>query len=115
MGTLAWFLAGVLRYRAIAARNAPTPATAQHAQQGQRLPAPDERKAMLANEKNPEAVAAEARRDPESEPQPDYSLRCRTVLVTNIPQYMRSEEELREYFREQLSAFSPRPSTEASA
>ncbi|KZV92098.1 hypothetical protein EXIGLDRAFT_749824 [Exidia glandulosa HHB12029] len=102
MATLGWFLAGVLRFRAIAARNAPAPVVSGQPQPTQQLPAPDERKAMLANEKNPEAAAAAARRDPAQEDQPDYSLRCRTVLVTNIPQYMRSEVELKEYFREFL-------------
>lgn len=102
MAVLAWFLSGVLRYRAIAARNAPAPGVARQP----RAPGHTSAEAN-SNEKNA-ALSGELppSNDPAADCTPDYSLRSRTVLVTNIPQYMRTEDEIKEYFHEFLPRVS---------
>ncbi|KAH7104750.1 hypothetical protein BKA62DRAFT_819926 [Auriculariales sp. MPI-PUGE-AT-0066] len=100
---LAWFLRGVLRMRAIAARNAPVRAMPSNARSAPSQP-PGDRKAMCANEKRPETAADIANSDPAVDGlTKDYSLRSRTILMTNIPQYMRTETEIREYFKDFLA------------
>lgn len=105
---LAWLLRGVLRMRAVAARNAPVPTRPINACTAATANAPGDRKAMRADEKHPEAAAEVANSDQEPDGlNKDYSIRSRTLLVTNIPQYMRTEDDIRAYFRMSSSARQP--------
>ncbi|KAH7335584.1 hypothetical protein B0J17DRAFT_670686 [Rhizoctonia solani] len=113
---LIWFVLGSLRYRAYAARHVPAPVTSRLGSPNQRsLPIgalhPDSAAAAGAMSSFPSASYSTGAPlfplHPEPAPVlsnsvdgsgPDYSLRCRTVMVTNIPQNLRTPQMLRWYF-----------------
>ncbi|KAF8596736.1 hypothetical protein BDV93DRAFT_610707 [Ceratobasidium sp. AG-I] len=108
---LTWFVLGSLRYRAFAARHVPAPATSI-------LQSPDQPSSPTASRPinntssfpagaytsgtlfplHPEPAPARAPTSDIDGAGPDYSLRCRTVMVTNIPRTLRTPEMLRWYF-----------------
>ncbi|GAB1518531.1 hypothetical protein RhiTH_001591 [Rhizoctonia solani] len=109
---LVWFVLGSLRYRAYAARHAPAPVMS-------RIGSP-KKPASTATALHPDSAAVTSfpadssttgtlfPLQPEPAPAriptysngngPDYSLRCRTVMMTNIPQNLRTPQMLRRYF-----------------
>lgn len=112
---LTWFVLGSLRYRAYAARHVPAPVTSRIGSPNQPLPTtglhPDSTGAgagssfpsaayttgttFLPPHPEPAPIRPHALNDGSG---PDYSLRCRTVMVTNIPQSLRTPQMLRWYF-----------------
>ncbi|KAG8795431.1 hypothetical protein FRC12_014594 [Ceratobasidium sp. 428] len=113
---LAWFVLGSLKSREYAARHAPAPATSSLLSPGQpgsprSAQAPEDTSSFPAGAYTtgtifplqPEPAPI---RPPTSNPdgaRPDHSLRCRTVMVTNIPQNIREPKMLRWYFGRYLS------------
>ncbi|CAE6413902.1 unnamed protein product [Rhizoctonia solani] len=110
---LVWFVLGSLRYRAYAARHAPAPVMS-------RIGSP-KKTSLPTTALHPDSAAVSSFPatsyttgtpflPPHPEPAPfrlptsyngnapDYSLRCRTVMITNIPQNLRSPQMLRRYF-----------------
>ncbi|CAE6500165.1 unnamed protein product [Rhizoctonia solani] len=112
---LTWFVLGSLKYRAYAARHVPAPAMS-------RIESPKQSSAPIGS-LHPDSAARPTSSfpatayttgtlflPPHPEPAPirthtsadgsgpDYSLRCRTVMVTNIPQSLRTPQMLRWYF-----------------
>ncbi|KAF8705282.1 Late exocytosis, Golgi transport, partial [Rhizoctonia solani] len=109
---LVWFVLGSLRYRAYAARHAPAPVMS-------RIGSP-KKPASTVTALHPDSAAVTSfpadssttgtlfPLQPEPAPAriptysngngPDYSLRCRTVMMTNIPQNLRTPQMLRRYF-----------------
>ncbi|KAG8795439.1 hypothetical protein FRC12_014602 [Ceratobasidium sp. 428] len=108
---LAWFVLGSLKNREYAARHAPAPAASSLLSPGQPsspklAQAPEDTSSFPAGAYTtgtifplqPEPAPI---RPPTSNPdgaRPDHSLRCRTVMVTNIPQNIREPKMLRWYF-----------------
>jgi hypothetical protein len=110
---LTWFVLGSLRYRAYAACHVPAPAMSNAGSPQQ--PASPTTRNSGSPPGNMSSFPAGAYTSgtplgplhPEPAPirshstddrVPDYSLRCRTVMITNIPQNLRSPDMLRWYF-----------------
>ncbi|CAE6538042.1 unnamed protein product [Rhizoctonia solani] len=111
---LTWFVLGSLRYRAYAARHVLAPVTTRIGSSNHPAPPaatlhPDSAGGgssfpstgytsgapFFPSHPEPPPVHSQASRDGNG---PDYSLRCRTVMVTNIPQNLRTPQMLRWYF-----------------
>ncbi|KAG9124864.1 hypothetical protein FRC07_009950 [Ceratobasidium sp. 392] len=108
---LTWFVLGSLKAREYAARYAPAPTTSTLLSPGQpgppKLAQPHERTTsfpaggyttgtIFPLQAEPAPILP-SMSDPDGT-RPDYSLRCRTVMVTNIPQNIREPKMLRWYF-----------------
>ncbi|KAJ1306523.1 hypothetical protein OPQ81_007524 [Rhizoctonia solani] len=110
---LTWFVLGSLKYRAYAARHAPAPAMSRveslskpsppstlhpdSAGAGSSFPSATYMTGTLFLPPHPEPAPIRGPTSSEGSG-PDYSLRCRTVMVTNIPQNLRTPQMLRWYF-----------------
>ncbi|KAG8703662.1 hypothetical protein FRC08_002703 [Ceratobasidium sp. 394] len=107
---LAWFVLGSLKARAYAARHAPAPATSTLISPRQlsspKIAQPPEDTSSFPGGAYTTGTIFPLRSEPApirptTDPDgsgPDYSLRCRTVMVTNIPRNIREPKMLRWYF-----------------
>ncbi|CCO29091.1 hypothetical protein BN14_03093 [Rhizoctonia solani AG-1 IB] len=111
---LVWFVLGSLKYRAYAARHAPAPAMSRIGSPKQPTPPstalhPDSAGALSSFPAASYTTGTPLLpMHPEPTPirlptssngyAPDHSLRCRTVMITNIPQNLRTPQMLRRYF-----------------
>ncbi|KAG8732546.1 hypothetical protein FRC11_012747, partial [Ceratobasidium sp. 423] len=109
---LTWFVLGSLKYRAYAARHVPAPVMSRV--DSPKQPSPPITTLHPDSAVDPTSSFSTAthttRTPPHPEPapirlptspdgnEPDYSLRCRTVMITNIPQSLRTPQMLRCYF-----------------
>ncbi|CUA77112.1 CSC1-like protein HYP1 [Rhizoctonia solani] len=111
---LTWFVLGSLRYRAYAARHVHAPVTSRigsphppsppatnlhpdSAGGGSSFPSTAYTTGTLLLPSHPEPAPVRSHTANDGSG-PDYSLRCRTVMVTNIPQNLRTPQMLRWYF-----------------
>ncbi|QRV88635.1 tranport-associated late exocytosis protein [Ceratobasidium sp. AG-Ba] len=108
---LTWFVLGSLRYRAYAARHVPAPVASTLSSAGRsnsRKPTrpADDTSSFPAGAYttgtifplHPEPAPIRSPSTDADGSGPDYSLRCRTIMMTNIPQNIREPRMLRWYF-----------------